>query len=118
MAAWTATTDIVQNRLEMAGDAQTAGAKAPIAIRGTDTTIEDVRLPPYFPLKLRACMVPADDFFACFTRESTPNGDQDVSRRAVLACAEQLELYKKCMDSYVGPRAPGTQKQRKWLGFW
>ncbi|KAI9104715.1 hypothetical protein DFS34DRAFT_563134, partial [Phlyctochytrium arcticum] len=63
------------------------------------------RLPDYFPLKLRKCTDVADPFFSCFERESLPNGDPDVARKALVTCRPQLEAYKKCMDKFVGPRA-------------
>ncbi|KAJ1558567.1 hypothetical protein HK096_010050 [Nowakowskiella sp. JEL0078] len=62
-------------------------------------------LPPYFPLKLKKCIVPADNFFACLEKNSIPNGEKDVARNAVVTCAEGLEEYKKCMERFVGPRA-------------
>lgn len=95
-----------------------AETKGPIAIRNSEYTLDDVRLPGYFPLKKRACIEPSDEFFHCFSKNSIPNGDQDVARKAVIACKEQLELYKQCMDKFVGPRAEIPNKKRtKWLGF-
>ncbi|KAJ3135107.1 hypothetical protein HDU89_007528 [Geranomyces variabilis] len=66
---------------------------------------EDTTLPPYFPLKLRKCAQVADTFFACFEKESFPNGDPAVGRKAVATCAEPLAAYKACMEKFVGPRA-------------
>jgi hypothetical protein len=63
-------------------------------------------LPSYFPLKLKKCEQSAQAFFSCFESESTPNGDKDVGRKALTTCAQSLEEYKKCMDSFVGPKAP------------
>ncbi|KAI8816771.1 uncharacterized protein EV422DRAFT_571524 [Fimicolochytrium jonesii] len=65
----------------------------------------DDLLPPYFPLKLRKCIDVADTFFACFEKESFPNGDPNVAREAVRKCAVPLDAYKACMEKFVGPRA-------------
>ncbi|KAJ3292398.1 hypothetical protein HK104_005315 [Borealophlyctis nickersoniae] len=66
----------------------------------------DPRLPPYFPLKLRKCQEVADTFFACFEKESFPNSDKDVARKAVTTCGEHLAAYQNCMEKFVGPKAP------------
>ncbi|KAJ3159273.1 hypothetical protein HDU86_001876 [Geranomyces michiganensis] len=66
---------------------------------------EESTLPPYFPLKLRKCAKVADTFFACFEKESFPNGDPAVGRKAVSTCSEPLAAYKACMEKFVGPRA-------------
>ncbi|RKP03174.1 hypothetical protein CXG81DRAFT_9871 [Caulochytrium protostelioides] len=63
-------------------------------------------MPSYFPLKLRKCADPADDFFACFEGKAMPNGDPEVARRALAQCQETLRAYKDCMQSFVGPSAP------------
>ncbi|KAI8899884.1 hypothetical protein BC833DRAFT_583960, partial [Globomyces pollinis-pini] len=71
-------------------------------------------LPPYFPLKLRKCAIPADTFFACFEVESAPNGDVLAGRKALATCSKQLELYKQCMDKFVGPKAKKESKGWFW----
>ncbi|TPX55956.1 hypothetical protein PhCBS80983_g04904 [Powellomyces hirtus] len=80
--------------------ATSTSATAPLVDTGDDAV-----LPPYFPLKLRKCAEVADTFFACFEKESFPNGDPAVARKAVGRCTESLTAYKNCMEKFVGPRA-------------
>ncbi|KAJ3277002.1 hypothetical protein HDV01_000054 [Terramyces sp. JEL0728] len=62
-------------------------------------------LPPYFPLKTKKCAKVSEAFFDCYETESAPNGDKDVGKKALITCAQQLGLYKDCMDKFVGPKA-------------
>ncbi|KAI9008030.1 hypothetical protein BC832DRAFT_402819 [Gaertneriomyces semiglobifer] len=64
------------------------------------------RLPPFFPLKVKKCAEVADTFFACFEKNSLPNGDKEVGRKALMQCQEQLQAYEKCMERYLETR-PG-----------
>jgi hypothetical protein len=70
-------------------------------------SMEEPKLPDYFPLKLKKCAIPADDFFACF-ETSADNGDKN----ALLQCSAQLKLYKDCMDSLMQKR-----QKRSWWFF-
>ncbi|KAJ3342314.1 hypothetical protein HDU83_006167 [Entophlyctis luteolus] len=59
-----------------------------------------LRLPPYFPLKVKKCQDASDSFFDCFDFNSVPNGDKDVGRKALSKCGSQLQAYKACMDEF------------------
>jgi hypothetical protein len=69
------------------------------------------KLPSYFPLKLKKCAIPADDFFSCF-EENTTNVSPNVGNEALLKCSKQLDLYKECMDASMKAR-----KKKKWWIF-
>ena len=67
----------------------------------------DTQLPPYFPLKLSKCAIPADAFFGCYEQASVPvPGQPNPGLQALQSCAESLQAYKSCMEAFVGPRAP------------
>ncbi|KAI8920647.1 hypothetical protein BC831DRAFT_478013 [Entophlyctis helioformis] len=84
----------------------------------------DQVLPPYFPLKLKKCTVPAETFFACFETESVHNGNPDAARDSLAKCSEHLKAYKECMDKFVGPKAASTKAPASaatwasWLWPW
>ena len=61
-------------------------------------------LPSYFPLKTKKCNDVAQVFFSCLDKESIPNGDPQVGKKAVLTCNQQLEAYKSCMNKFKTPK--------------
>lgn len=71
---------------------------------------EEQRMPPYFPLKLRACSGPSETFFACFESASFPNGSRDVAQQALASCSVELLAYKKCMEAHLPPSSLPPKK--------
>lgn len=65
-------------------------------------------LPSYFPLKLKKCSIPADDFFSCF-EENTVEISTNSGPEALIKCSTQLQLYKECMDQALKEKNPAKK---------
>jgi hypothetical protein len=62
----------------------------------------EFRMPSVFPRAPLACKEVSEPFFQCLNEngKKTSEDDKDASKRALVACQDQLRAYETCVKIY------------------